>query len=162
MSTTPIWPIEGIALDSTGHMVEGSLAYMVNRMAEARFTETLVSPNLTDGVTVVSANTDWGLGAYATVVAASAIATDFQVTAVAIETCDKNAVFQLELYQGAGDTLIATMRFSIIGGFFGNVVYRFGSVLVPANARIRARLASSDGLANQATITMSIRYHPHT
>ncbi len=159
---TPIWPIEGIALDSTGEMVSGSLGDMVNRMAEGRFTETLVYPSLAAGATVVSANSDWGLGAYATVVAASTIGSAYQVTAVSIESCDKNAVFQLELYQGGDDDLIATMRFAVAGGFFGNSVYRFGSELVPANARIRARLASSDGLANQATITMSIRYHLHS
>lgn len=157
--TTPIWPIEGVALNSTGDMVDNSLAERVRAISVLETSETLVYPNLLDGISVVSANADWTLGAYATMVPASTIGDEYQVTAVNIESCDQNAVFQLELYQGAGDDLIATVRFAVIGGFFGNMVYRFGSEPVDADAQLRARLASSDGLANQATITASVRYH---
>lgn len=151
------FPVEGKALDGTT-AVSGSLADVVLHLYDQNTTETLVYPDLANGASVISANTDWGLGALATVVAASTITSAFQVLGVCIESCDKNAVFQLELYQGDGDTQFATVRFSVVGGVLGNQTHTFTSEPIAANARIRAALASSDGLANQATITISIRY----
>lgn len=120
--------------------------------------EKKVYPTLAAGATVVSAAADWTYGAYAVVVPASTITNDFRIDGLSISSCDKNAVFQLELYQGAGDDVITAVRFTVEGGFFGNQVYIVGSEIVAANSQIRARLASSDGLANQATITLSVVY----
>lgn len=120
--------------------------------------ESLVYPTLAAGATVVSAATDWTYGAYAVVVPASTITSDYYVHNVSIESCDKNAVFELALYKGAGDDLIATIRFALVGGFWGNSVYVVTAETVEANAQIRARFASSDGQANQATATISICY----
>lgn len=124
--------------------------------------ERKVYPTLAAGTTVVSGAADWTLGAYAEVVPASTITNDFHILNVAIESMNQNAVFQLELYKGAGDDLITTVRFSVVGGFWGNSIYVVGAEEVEANARIRARLASSDGLANQATATISLCYYEHT
>jgi hypothetical protein len=121
-----------------------------------------VYPTLAAGATVVSANADWTYGAYAEVVPASTITSDFHIRSVQIETCDENAIFQLELYSGAGDTLVSAIRFAVAGGFFGNSVYVIGSAHIAANARIRARLASSNGTAAIATATISISYVQHT
>lgn len=123
--------------------------------------ERKVYPTLAAGATVVSAAADWTLGAYAEVVPASTVTNNFHVLNVSIESMDKNAVFQLELYKGAGDDLITSVRFAVVGGFWGNSVYMVGAEEVEANARIRARLASSDGSANQATATISICYYEH-
>ena len=124
--------------------------------------ERQVYPTLAAGATVISAAADWAYGAYATVVPINTITHDFHILGVSIESCDKNAVFQLELYKGAGDEVATAVRFAINGGFFGNQVYVVGSKIVDANAQVRARLASSDGLANQATMTFSIIYWEHT
>jgi len=161
MSYTPLYQIEGVALNSTGDMVAGSLADTVLEAALEDHLETLVYPDLLAGATVVSAAADWTLGAYATIVPINTIASEYHVRAVNIESCNQNAVFQLELYKGAGDDIVAAVRYSVVGGFWGNTVYNISSEPVDANLGIRARLASSDGLANQATITMSIRYHIH-
>lgn len=120
--------------------------------------ERLCYPTLANGVSVVSANADWTYGAYATIIPASTIGTPFHITIVSIEACDRDAVFQLELYQGAGDTIISAVRFAVNGGFFGNQVYAVGSGEVSADARVRARLASSNGAAQIATIVTSIVY----
>ena len=120
--------------------------------------ESLVFPTLAVGAPVVSSAANWTYGVYATVMAATTILAPFHIHAVSIESCDQNAVFQLQLYQSAADTVVSTVRFAVAGGFFGNQVYPIGSALIPANARIRARLASSDGLANQATISISFVY----
>ena len=123
--------------------------------------ERLVYPTLAAGATVVSANADWTYGAYAEVVPASTITSPFHVLAVSIESCDENAVLQLELYKGAGDEIIQATRFAVEGGFFGNQVYVIGSKEVDANERVRARVASSNGTAAVATITISIVYYTH-
>jgi hypothetical protein len=123
--------------------------------------ERKVYPSLAAGATVVSANTNWVFGSYATVVPASTISNDFHVLGLSIESCNRDAVFQLELYKGAGDDLITAVKFAVVGGFFGNQVYVVGSGHVNANDRIRARLASSNGTALIATITMSIVYWEH-
>lgn len=120
--------------------------------------ETQVYPSLAVGTTVVSAAANWTYGVYATVVPATTIASRFHVRAIVIETCNQNDVFQLQLYQGAADDVVATVRFSIAGGFFGNSVYPIGSESVGANQQIRARLAAGNGAAAQATATISIVY----
>lgn len=123
--------------------------------------ERKVYPSLAAGVTVVSAAADWTYGAYATVIPINTITADFHVFSVSVEACDKNATFQLELYKGAGDDIITAVRFNITGGFFGNQVYHLGSEEVESNLQVRARLASSDGAANQATIQISVVYWEH-
>jgi hypothetical protein len=121
-----------------------------------------VYPTLAAGATVLSGTADWSYGAYAEVVPASTITNDYHIRSVQIETCDENAIFQLELYSGAGDTLVSAVRFSVAGGFFGNSVYVIGSAHVAANSRLRARIASSNGTAAQATTTVSVSYVQHT
>jgi hypothetical protein len=139
-----------------------SLYSRVSEVYDFVQSERRVYPTLAAGATVVSANADWTYGAYATVVPINTIAVDFHVLALSIESCNRDAVFQLELYRGAGDDLVTAVRFAIVGGFFGNQVMVVGSKHVDANARIRARLASSNGAAQIATITMSIVYYEHS
>lgn len=120
--------------------------------------ERKVYPTLAAGATVVSANANWAYGEYAVVVPASTIDTHFQINGISIESCTDNAIFQLELYKGAADDVVTAVRFAVEGGFFGNQVYIVGSEIIDANLQVRARLASSDGLLNQATITISVIY----
>jgi hypothetical protein len=121
--------------------------------------ERLVYPTLAAGATVVSANTDWTYGNYATVIPINTVVNPFHILALSIESCDRNAVFQLELYKGAADDIVTGVRFAVEGGFFGNQVYVVGSEQVDANSQIRARIASSDGTALIATITLSVVYY---
>ena len=156
--TTPIWPIEGVALDSTGDMVTGSLAAKVNTLG-AYFSEKLrVYPTLAAGTTIVSDNTDWGLGTITQIMPASTVAVDFYLHALVIESCTKDGVYEMVIYQGADDTEVARVRFAVAGGFFGNFFVLSGP-LIPANARIRAQLACNTGLAAAATMTVSLSYH---
>jgi len=159
---SPIWQIEGVALDSTGDMVQNSLADKATDLLAHINATGKVYPTLAAGATVVSANTDWVLGALATVVPASTISSVFHIHDISIESCDRDAVFEIVLYSGAGDTEISRKRFAISGGFFGNVQIPMTSVKVAADSRIRAAIASSDGTALVATITMSITYAEET
>jgi hypothetical protein len=141
--------------------VGNSLYARVDELYDNFQEERFVYPSLAAGATIVSANANWAYGAYAEVVPVNTISNPFHVTIVSIESCDRDAVFQLELYQGAADTIISAVRFAVDNGFFGNQVYTIGSAEVPANARVRARIASSNGLAQIATITISIVYLEH-
>lgn len=158
---SPIWPIEEIALDSTGDMVAGSLGDMVDHLYDHLTTTEKVYPTLAAGVDVVTANADWTLGVFSQVVPASTIGTDFHVIDVCIENCNQNAVFEVVLYAGAGDTEVGRIRFAAVGGFWGNARYSIDTDQIDADSRIRAKAASSDGAANQATITISVGYIAH-
>lgn len=120
--------------------------------------ESEVYPTLATGATVVTATADWTYGNYAVVVPAGTIAVAFKIHAVIVETCNEDGVFQLQLYKGAGSTVVATVRFAVDNGFFGNAYYVTGSALVEAGSQVRARAASSDGALNPATMTISIAY----
>lgn len=136
------------------------LATWVHYLVYHTISETQVYPTLAAGVNVLTDNAaDWTLGAYATVVAASTITSRFHVHSVTIESCSTNGVFQLELYRGATDNLIAGVRFAVVGGFWGNSYYAIGSEVCEANDQIRARVASDSVVAlGQATVGISISY----
>ena len=118
-----------------------------------------VYPTLVAGVPVVSTNTNWELGALSTIVAAGAILTDYRLHAISLENADKDAVYELVIYQGADDVEVCRIRFAVVGGFFGNSYYVLTGPLVPGAARLRAAVACSTGLAGVWTVTISIAYH---
>jgi hypothetical protein len=140
----------------------GVAATQVKEILDFHQNERLVYPSLAAGATVISANANWTYGAYATVIPINTITNAFHVVAISIESCDRDAVFQLELYKGAGDDIVTAVRFAVQGGFFGNQLYVLGSEEIDANSLVRARLASSNGLAQIATIGVSVVYYEHT
>ena len=155
---TAIWPIEGVVLGASGPAVAGSLGDNIQALYNANYTPGRVYPTLAVGATLLS-GADWVLGDFGTIVPANGITAAFHISAICVETCDvANGVLELAVYSGDPDVLMATVRFSITGGFYGNSVYLIPSVKHAANTRIRGKLASSDGTANPATITVSIMY----
>lgn len=133
-----------------------SLYAMIEALHDLATAPRLVYPTLAVGANVVSAAGVWTLGNYATIVPANAVAYNFQVRRVAIESCTvANGIFQLELYSGASDDPVTVLRFSVVGGFWGNSVYVCRSTLILANSQIRARLASDVGAA---TVGLSVGY----
>jgi len=159
MGTSPIHYFEEVVADSTGDAIEGSLSKRIVSLYNANYTQGRCYPTLAPGVTVLSDNTDWGLGAFTTIVPLNGIASNYHLSAVVIETCNQNGVFEMPIYYGAGQTLMATTRFSYLGGFFGNSIYLTPSVKIPANSKIDVKLAYSGGFSvGVATITMSVIY----
>jgi hypothetical protein len=159
MGTSPIHYFEEVVADSTGDAIEGSLSDRLIGLYNANYTRGRVYPTLADGVTVLSDNTDWGLGVITEVVPANTIASAYHISSFDIESCNRDGTLELAIYYGAGDTLMTTRRFSVNGGFFGNMTYLTPSVKIPANSQIRVRLAYGDGAAvGVATITMSVLY----
>jgi hypothetical protein len=140
----------------------GLTVTQASQLAELSYhweTERRVYPTLTTGAAVVSANTDWVYGAYGVVVPINTITSNFTIVAVSIEACNRDAVFQLGLYKGAADDLITACRFAVSGGFFGNQFYFLGSEEIEANSQVRARVASSNGTAQIATLAVSVVYY---
>jgi hypothetical protein len=127
---------------------------------EYLISEPLVYPTLAAGATIQSAAANWTLGAYATIVPINTITADFIVQTFTVESCDKDGAFEIKFYYGASDIIFSSYRFAVNGGFFGvpSPVPRVSSPVIPANSQIRAKIASSDGLLNQATLTISIGY----
>jgi hypothetical protein len=156
---TPIWAIEGVALDSTSDMVDNSLGDKVTDLLSSVSTLIQVYPTLANGVDVISANADWTLGAFTEIVPALAIANDFHIHGIIIEALNRDAVFEMVLYSGAGDTEVARVRWSQAGGFFGNAFLdTITGVQIAGDSRIRAKFASSNGAAQIATVRISLRY----
>jgi hypothetical protein len=118
-----------------------------------------VWPTLAVGSPVVSAHAVWTYGAMTEIMPAGTVVFPFRIRFVHIEAIDKDGVFQLEMCYGGADTVFHTVRYAQSGGFFGNMhLSLLSSSLIPANSRIRMRLASSDGLANQCTQRISVAY----
>jgi hypothetical protein len=112
-------------------------------------------------LTPVAGGANWVQGGYTTIVGAGIIANRYHIHNVTIENLTHDGAYQLELYHGNGDAPATSVRFSQLGGFFGNSVYYTCSAIIPAGERIRARLAFSNGGAFQATATISISYVEH-
>jgi hypothetical protein len=155
---SPIWPIEGVALDSTGDLVADSLGDKVTDLLGAVNILVGVYPTAAVGATVTSGTGAWVESpAYWPVVPVSTITNPFHIHGICVETCTLAAgVFELSLYSGVGHTEVARCRFSVVGGFFGNVVDLVTGVRIAADSQIDAKLRCSVGTPD--TLTISIRY----
>ena len=157
MSTTPIWMLEGIALDSTSDMVADSLADKVSDLLGSVNIYVGVYPTAAVGATVTSGTGAWVESDYWPIVPVDTITNPFHIHGISIETSDLAAgTFELSLYSGVGHTEVARCRFAIVGGFFGNVVDLVTGVRIAADSQIDAKLRCSVGTPD--TLTISIRY----
>ena len=153
MPGTPIWPLEGQAI---GTPVAGSLADKVAQLYNANYTEGRCYPSLAAGSTVVS-GINWALSAaFAVLVPINTILSPYHVSAISIETCDKDGQFEIAIYQGVANTLMATARFSSVTGFILNPFLLIPSLRLAANTQLDMKAATSGGVA--ATLTVSIIY----
>lgn len=158
---TPIWPMEGVSLESSDPAVVGSLAYRIIRMYDDLYNPVEVYPSGAAGATLVTADANWTLGAVGQVVPAATILNPFLLQTVTIETLTGvaiNGVYELVLYQGAEDAEVARVRFSVLGGFYGQAVFRMPSALVAASSRVRGALMFSNADRRRARTTDSVAY----
>ena len=135
-----------------------SLYARLYRLESHLLSESQVYPSLANGIDVLSANVDWDLGAFATIVPTNAINAAYHVQFVVLEGVNQNAVHEVVFYHGDLDVEFARFRFVTIGGFWGNARYEIRANLIPANHRIRARMASSNGTAVVTTARLSISF----
>lgn len=159
---SPIWPIEGVALDSTGDLVADSLGAKVSDLLGAVNIYVGVYPTAAVGATVTSGTGAWVESpAYWPIVPVDTITNAFHIHGISVETSDLAAgTFELSLYSGVGHTEVARCRFAIVGGFFGNLVDLVTGVRIAADSQIDAKLRCSVGTPD--TLTVSIRYAEET
>lgn len=121
----------------------------------------LVYPTGAAGATVLTGVAVWTWSvAYNPVVPINTINSRYHIHSVTIETCNvgTDAVYELQLYRGVANVPVASIRFSVAGGFFGNQVYPVSAALIGPGEQVDARCMSSDGLAHPATLTISVCY----
>jgi hypothetical protein len=129
-------------------------------MYDDKYQPILVYPTLAAGATLVSTVANWTLAVPVDIIPAATIHTNFLLSIVSVETLDKNGTFELVIYQGAADLEVSRVRFSVLGGFFGNSVFVLPGALITAEARVRGSIAYSAGAGGAATATVSLGYRP--
>ena len=117
-----------------------------------------VYPTLAAGVQVDTDASAWTLGAFTEIVPANTITDDFDIHAIDVEDISANGTFELVLYYGASDTEAGRIRFvrTTVQSATLNTVIQ--TPIIPANSRIRAKVASAAGGQN---VTISLRYHTY-
>lgn len=114
-------------------------------------------PSLSNGVTVTGGAGAWVLGDFVEVVPASTITSPFDIHWINISSASAADEYELHLYYGDSDTEAGCIRMTEPLGAPTVPSVPFQTPLIPANSKIRAKLASSTGGAD--TITFSINYH---
>jgi hypothetical protein len=117
-----------------------------------------VYPTLAAGVTVESDAVAWTLGAFVEIVPVSTITSIFDIHHIHVESITANDTLELVLYYGAGDTEAGRVRITQNAVMDSIVNVPFQTPLIPANSRIRAKVASATGGTD---CTISIKYHTY-
>lgn len=118
----------------------------------------MVYPTLADGVTLTTAAGDWALGTITQIVPASTITSEFDIHEVLVEDVNtQGKTYELILYYGSDDTECGRARFAASSNKGGVPVVSEQTILIPANSRVRGRLAIEDGSGKTAKV--SLRYH---
>jgi hypothetical protein len=82
---------------------------------------------------------------------------DFDIHHVLVEAISANSVYEIVLYQGAGDVEIGRVRVVRSTVQSGTLNIPIQTPIVDANSRIRAAVASANN--NGETVTISLKYH---
>ena len=121
-----------------------------------------VSPSLAAAIPVEATTGvgHWTLGAFSNdIIAANQIASPFDIHFIVIESMNTTTTYELVLYYGAGDTEAGRMRFVREAATTRSVSEPFMTPMIPANSRVRAKVATPDD--NGEIITISVRYHTY-
>jgi hypothetical protein len=120
-----------------------------------------VYPTLADAPTVTAEAADWGVGgALVEIIPADTITNKFDLHYVNIEEVSATRSYELILYYGAGDTECGRIRFTKSAGLDPVLDKAIQTPIIPANSRVRARLASGGVVAD--TVDVSLHYHEYT
>ncbi len=140
-------------------LVTDSPYYHLHFMQEHVHSVAAVYPTLAAGVTLTCTATAWTLGSLVQVVPASTITSEFDIHALSIEGLSANAIYEIVLYQGASDIEVGRCRVTKNAAQDGTVNVPMFTPLIPADARIRAAVASDSG--NADTCDIALMYHTY-
>jgi hypothetical protein len=135
-----------------------SLASILHILNEHVHTASKVYPTLADGVAVASHADAWTLGSFVEIVPADTITSIFDIHHVSVEALDDNTVYELVLYYGETDIEAGRVRFTKNANLDAIIDKPVHTPLIPANSKIRAKLASAAG---NSSATISIFYHTY-
>lgn len=136
--------------------IEGKLVEQIEHIHSAQ----RVYPTLADGVTLTTAAGDWALGNFTEIIPAAAITSKFDIMEILVEDVDKtDKTYELVLYHSTGDVECGRARFAAASNKGGVPTVSIQTGIIPANSRVRAKLAIENGGSKIAKI--SIRYHLH-
>jgi len=136
-----------------------SIYSLVVTIKEHHNTSSKVIPSLATGITVTSDGAAWTLGNFSNdIVAANAITHIFDIHNVSVENISANAVYELVLYYGATDIECGRVRFVKNAVQDGTMNVPIQSCEIPANSRVRAKVADSTGGNN---VTISLFYYEY-
>jgi hypothetical protein len=118
-----------------------------------------VSPSGAGAVTLTSGGGVWALGNFSNdIVAAGAITDRFDLHWIDIAAPDTNAEYEIVLYQGATDVEIARVVFERLAGDVRSFTRPLQTMIIPANARIRAKMMDDTG---GSTARVKIYFHTY-
>ena len=122
-------------------------------------------PTLAAPVTLTAGAGAYTLGAFTQIVPASTITNEFDIHSVTVEDSDTNGTYEIWLYEGASDNFIGHVRWArqsnqVKSDRLTLITATGDHLKLPANARIRAKVAHSGG-AGTETIDISIEYHTY-
>jgi len=120
-----------------------------------------VYPTLANGKLITGGTPAWALGAFAVVVPANTIPNPFDIHFVNIEAYSASDSFELVMYAGAdgAEVEVGRTRFTRITNVGAPPLIYFSTPIIPANAQIKAKVASETG--NNDTVTISINYNEY-
>ena len=142
--------------DHNGLTLFGRHKQMIDHVHSAQ----KVYPTQADGVALATHATDWVLGTIVEIVPINTITKQFDIHELLVEDVNtQDKTYELVLYYGADDVECSRWRFASTANK-GGIPAQFGmTILIPANSRIRGRLAIEDGGSKTAKI--SLRYHEY-
>jgi hypothetical protein len=109
------------------------------------------------GTQMTSAAGAWNLSAaFTQIIPASTITNPFDIHYLCIEAMGANSVYEVVLYYGASDTECGRVRVVKNANLDGTMNVPFMTEIIPANSRIRGKVASTNG---GETIDISVFYH---
>lgn len=133
----------------------------VKRIEEHNHNTQCVYPVLADAIVLTSSASAWTFGAYVEIVPVSTIASDFDIHFINISALSANDEYVVELASGAGASEVLLCQVSAVRSAVQNqgAASPTSTIIIPANTRISARIASKDASANTGAI--KIWYHTY-
>lgn len=132
-----------------------TLGDRVHLLEDHAHKESNVYPTLADGVLVTGAAGAWTLGAFVEVVPVNTITEDFDIHFISVENLSANDIFEIHLF--AEEVFLGSTRVVKTAAQDSTTQVPVQTPIVAANSQIQAKLASSGGGSD--TATMSVFYH---
>ena len=119
-----------------------------------------IHPTLASGVVLYAASTGTVLGTIGEIIPANTFNFVFDIHEILIEDVNvQDKTYELHLYYGAGDVFCGATRFASTSLKGGVPAVAMQTILIPANSRVRGRLAVDGGTGKWAKV--SLRLHPY-